>query len=419
MSGPRHGTRSTTGLAALIALAAVVPLLAQDGITPKTLYLVLRTGPNETETEIQSKLRRGIDHVGAIIDGDPRIRPVSGAFVEELEALADRAGAVAAGEEKDGISLRYLPSRDSAYEIKIPPTQVLRKLKVTYQKAGEKEYVPASPGEKGPLFLSVSGRYAFTPEPGDIPLKYEGEVSEFGKPDSNFQREWPKSDKFFVVTMKNFRGNKDALFRAIQDKDVVPNPFKLYDEKADLMFAFASLNSTVGRPGRSAINERNELLLSVETLPNESPKRAWVYLPLDEESAQKALEEYRKFNTLELPQEIRKSAVRFPFQAALGVQDTPKWHEVPMKFPPRPTEFERVVKLNGLRELGLKYPKMYMLVVWEFDSERPGSKPEAILVEDKAEKSGRVTVMKRELADWGQGVQDALKRTPEPVPEKK
>ena len=425
MSRLRSGVYPAAGAVALtLAVAALLhaqppvppPVRTPSGTTPaaaapqKTLYLVLRTGPAETEKQIIAKLEDGLRHVGAKTDGRPTIKPVSPSFVEELESLANRAMPTTAGQ---GV-VKLLPSRDTVYEIKIPETQVLRAFHVTYQKAGRKDYVPSAPGSKSPLVLTVPGRYAFKPEPNDVPLSYEGEVSELGKEDSTFKSNWPKEDKFFVVTMKNFQGDKQELFNAIQDKTIVANPFVLSDEKTDLIFAFASLNSSVGKAGRVAINDKNELIVSVETLPNEVPRRVWAYFPLDEAAAATALTKHQAFDPTDLPIEIRKNAVPADQPAAISAQSGPKWHEIPVKPGAEPVEFERLVKLNDLGPLATKYPKMYMLVVWEFDR----GNPRAILFEE--EKTGnRASVLKREMADWARGLQDAMQRSPDAAPRPK
>ncbi len=379
-----------------------------------TLYLVLRTGADETEKGIISRLKAGLEASGATTAGDPTIKAVSPAFVEEFEALADRAAAAPAPDQKEGISLRLLPSRETVYEVKVPPTQLLKKLKVTYQKAGVKEYEPAAPGTKSPLVLTVPGRYALTPEAGDVPSEYEGTMSELGEPDSTSKGAWPKSDKSFVVTMRNFTGDRQRLFLAIQNKKVIANPFKDVRLGNDLVFAFASLNSSIDDDVPATFDRDNNLLIRIKTLQNSDPKRVWVYLALDEKAVAGKMAEFAKADDgAALSALIRKNAVPIGQPAALGPADAPRWFELPpVILAPGidPAEFERKVKLTGVPALAAKYPRLWTLVVWEFDAGRP----EAILV--KGDKGNRVYVRDKEVAGWVDGVKEAVKRAEPPAP---
>lgn len=319
----------------------------------------------------------------------------------------DRAGppAVAADE---GVSIRLLPTREPIYEIKVAPTQVLKKLKVKYQKGGEKEYTPAAPGAaNAPLVLIVPGRYGFTPEPDDAPLSYDGEVAEIGKPAAAVKGDWPKGDKFFVVTMRNFRGDRRRLFEVMADPKQVANPLDNVQLGNDLLFAFASLNSSAADPGDDGLDSENNLTMTVETIPRRNPARVWVLFPLDEKGMREARDKYRKLASTDLPKEIRAAATVGAGQpASVAAGDAPKWYELPAE-PTAPgtdpRRFVRKVKVDDPQEFAGKYPQLWSLVVWEFDAGRP----EAIQV--KHPKDDRVYVLERERAGWQKVVQKAGK----------
>jgi hypothetical protein len=374
-----------------------------------TLYLVLRVGPDITEKDILKTLKQGLELSLSSSSGEPSIKAVSPAFFEEFQKLVDRAGPpVAAADE--GLSIRVLPARELIYEIKVQPTQVLKKLRVTYQRAGVKEYTPTAPDGKSPLILIVPGRYAFIPEADDAPLKYEGDVAELGKANlPAIAGEWPKGDKYFVVTMRNFSGNRKRLFEVITDKNKVANPLDHIQLESDLIFAFASLNSTAADPGDEGIDPEHNITITVETIPSRNPRRAWVYFPLEEKAAKEAAATFRKFDSVQITDEIRKNAVRFVDRkqvAVVGSKDEARWIELPAEFPnPDPKRFTRKVKIDDLPEFVDRYPHLWMLVVWEFDN----GKPEAIQVKHPVS-GDRVSVLELERSGW----QKATQKVPKP-----
>ena len=394
---------------ALLLLACAAAAVPQEK-KGATVYLVLRVGPKITEQEILGTLKKGLELSNSTIDGEPTISPVSPSFFEEFQKLEGRAAPVAAADDP----VRLLPTTETTYEIRVGPAQVLKKLKVKYTKGGEKEYVPAAPDAKSQLVLIVPGRYAFAPDKGDAPLTYEAEVAELGKANvPAVKGEWPKGgvDKYFVVTMRNFRGDRDVLFRVIQDPTKVANPLENIQLGNDLVFAFASLESSAPLPGIGGLSPNGEMTLSVETISNRYPKRVWVLFPLDGPGAQRELPTYAKLSSEELPKEIRKNAVVDVANNVAPVKagDGPKWIELSPETPKggdKPTRFSRKLQVDNVPAFMEKHPQLWYLVVWEFDN----GTPEAIQVThpDPKRDMAKVRVLEREHPGW----QDAVKNAP-------
>lgn len=400
---------------ALRLSAVMVAILASAAIAQSqpetTVFLILRTGPDETEKGILDSLKEGIRISGAQITGEPTIKTVSPAFLEEFESLVNRANNTPVVGVKEGASIGLLPSRDTVYEVKLEPTQILKQLSVKYKKAGDKVYLPAAPGKKSPLVLTVPGRYAFTPEPNDTPLSYTCDIVELGKDDSQMKGNWPKSDKSFIVTMRNFRGDRKLLFDTIQDGKKVANPLKNVRLGNDLLFAFASLNSDAAIRRRWKVGADSQLTMTIETLPERNPRRVWVYFPLNEKEMNETLKSYRKFEGAELSSEIRKKAAAV--DAKVGPTTAPAWFEL-LPPPPivdgvPPAEFVRKIKLENLPQLSQNFPRVWMLVVWEFDD---GGTKSAIKVKDP--KDEPVFVLEQELEDWKRDLLSIPAPTPSP-----
>ena len=261
MSGNLRVALVGAGLAAL-ALTAFELSRAQDPVVrplgrpgETTLFMMVRTGPHLTEDKLQRTLRRGLEKSDCTIDGEPSIRAISPAVFEEIESLTNKTALkVAAAPVIEGFGIRRLPVRDAIWEFHLKSaSQVLKKLTVNYKNSDgndvTKEYVPAAPQENGPLTLIVPGSYALRLEPKHDPVSYEAEVVELGEKPETVKNAWPKMDRFYVITMNNFVGNRDKLFRSLQNKDDVPNPLDSIRLGNDLVFVFANLEATGARPG--------------------------------------------------------------------------------------------------------------------------------------------------------------------------
>lgn len=435
----RH--RPAARVAAVVVVALCCTALAQ---TPRprvdtlpagpttsegALYLVLRTGPKENKESIENRLQLALNKISSEAGKPPpkaTIRPVSRSFVEEFEALANRR-IEQAPTARTGVAIEPLLTRETRYEIRLAPTQVLKKLRVKYQKADIKEYTPAA---KGQLELIASGRYAFTPEADDMPVSYEVDAAELDQDGtiktSTLKETWPISDKFFVVTIPGFDPNlRTQLEAAIKNADVVGVPFTDVKFAKDLVFAFASLNSAVGITGGDPIAD-GALTVSVPTISNLSPTRVWVYFPLDDKTAKETLGKFRTLGDAALSKAVRQAAVPAVQAAVLGSGDEPRWYELdPVRIPGeiKASKFERKIKLKDIPGLARSYSKATTLVVWEFDNGM-GTRfalPVPAPAGDRLAPGENVYVVEREIAGWSNGIVKAAEKElkPEPKPDDK
>jgi len=382
-----------------------------------TLYLVLEAGADVSENEILVNLRKGLKASAATTAGDPEIRSVSPLFVSELKSLSQSVTEQPEAVAKGTLGIRRLPSTvETAYELRVGEGQIIKKLRVTYKKGMPKEYTPASSGSAG-LVLIVPGRYAFYPdskEADDSPVSYEGDVSEFGKPDAAVKGEWVRGNKHFVVTMRDFRGNRDELFKAITDPKIVANPFESVTLGDNLEFAFASLRASRVGGEEGTLDPENNITITIPALNKRETARVWVQFPLTSEEMAKSRDELRKLTGPELSAHIRKSEpIRANLKAVVKHGDGSKWYELPAiptaAGTPTPG-FRRKLQLSDLDALAEKYPQAWRLVIWEFDD---GKDQEAILLDLK---DGRHPLQEQEMPGWKKSLEDALKRKPAAKP---
>ena len=371
------------------------------GPASTTLYLFLRTGAEEDEAEVLITLNRAVTKSGSRYAGKLKLNPVSPTFYEELLRLVDQAAPAApvvAGE----VSIRRILAQGAVYEIAVGPRQLLTKLSVVYKSGAKKEYVPAAPsaGEAKPgLVLIVPGKYAFTPEPGDVPVEHAAEVSEAGKPAETKSAKWPVPDKHYVVTMDKFEGNRELLFAKMSDKIAVGNAFAV-KRSDDLLFAFASLNASAENPDGDTVT-LDSVTLSAENLKSDNVRRAWAYFPLDAETMKEAVATFRdkKMNSEVLCQEIRKNAVKVGAEASVKADEaTPRWYELAL--PPNDPRgrFSRTIKADSVLDLAKKYGTVGKLIVWEFDD--GVSPPVALMTQHPDATVGKVLALDRLDAAW-------------------
>ena len=381
-----------------------------------TLYLMLRTGPDETEKKILDTITTGVKlTAGGETAAAPAIRSLSPGIYAELTALVNQAvEAPVAADDGNEVTLRPLPSRDARFEVKVAPTQVVKKFAVTYARAGAKEYTPAARSKKddSDFQFIIPGEYALRLLPDDVPQAYEATVGELGKPDAVVKGKWPVADKYFVVTVRGFRGNKADLFRVIQDGTKVANPLDRVQLGDDFLFAFANLNSSAGDPEEEETIVDSALTLAAKPIPKRSAARVWALFPLDEAAAKAELVKYAKFGGAELSAEIRKAN---PVRAGgavpvVGPATPAKWYELTPAGPTRDARLTRTIQLDDVPESGKKYPTMWSLRVWEFDAGT--GKPEAIQVVNPA--GDRVYVLDRENFAWRKAAKSAPKKAGPP-----
>jgi hypothetical protein len=400
------------GIFALIAGLLLAPVVVAQDKEPRplflsdaTLFLMIRVGPHLSEDEIVTTLKRGISKSGGAIVGEPYLRAVSPLVFEEFEALSNPVAPVVSPEKAgDGVGIRQLPTRELMWEFRLPkPEQVMKKLTVKYKKAGDKEFEPNDPRKGGPLTLIVPGMYALKMEANDLPVTYEATVAELGAKDQVLKGAWPVHDRFYVVALRQFTGNRNLLFRIIQDPNEVPNPLENVRLRSDLLFIFASMDSTAGRLRRSLI-DGNELIVRVEGPVNRRAHRVWMYFPATEAEAKKLHEEMTKIGKAEdVSAKVRAmGTVPFGNEQAIGADATGRWLEL------QDTEsrnvFQRRVPLRDYAKLHAKFPSAYRLLVWEFDD---GTNPPAAIRIDHPE-DGRTFVVVEEIKGWPAAIKEKV-----------
>lgn len=385
----------------------VKPILkigATSSLGDAALFMMVRTRPDLTEKEILGTLKRGLEKSGCTIDGEPILRPIRPTIYEEFESLINQtAGSVVAAADGPLVP-RLIPAREVLWEFRLKePSQLLKSLKVTYKTAGVKVYEPKDPrlDPQAALTLTALGRYALRPEANDEAIHYEATVSTLGKPDEVQADKWPEMDRYFVIIMRNFKGNRNLLFATVQDGNQVPNPLTQVRLAPDLMFVFANLGVDTPRAGTAI--DGNDLVTQVLGVRGRKVRRVWMLFPLSEENLAQVREQYSKFDSDQLAREIRKNRFAADAKVEVGPTSTPGWIELGDLG--NGEVFGRRIPLKDLDKLRQKYARVHRLLVWEFDDGRTA--PGAIAVQHP--NGGRVWFIDEEVREWPTELARSLK----------
>lgn len=382
----------------------VVGRLGRAGET--TLFMMVRCGPHLTPESLKGTLQDGIAAGRCTIDGAPLIRAVNPAVFDEIESLTSQAADATTGAPvKFTSGIRRMASRDLLWEFRLTsPSQILKQLNVKYKSTEGKEttktYTPAGPSDDGPLTLVAPGVYALKPE-ADTPVSYDAEVVSLGAPAQKLEGKWPTSDRHYVITLRNFKGDKDYLFHVLQDPSKVANPLDSVRLGSDLVFVFANLESS-GADEDDDVIAGNNLILGAPGPRSGQARRGFILFPLDEKAMKENLAKFRLIkDSSELITKVRESATFADAAVEIGPDTPVKWIELPRL----PTgRYRREVPLKDFPGLLQKYPEAYGIVVWEFENEAGVRRA----IQMKLPGGGQSMVREKEVRNWSNSLKERV-----------
>jgi hypothetical protein len=389
------------------------PVVAQ-GVAqeqPKeSLLLLVRCNPEVTPERIMETLKQATVQAQCEIS-EIRIQEVAGHVLDQIEGMIRGidprdVSVQVAGE----IHLARRPTVEAVWEFQLrsAPEEIIRQLEVGFAKkdVSEKEemkweaYSAVPPEELDPRkggIAAVSlrnGRYEFY-APGElgIPRKFRLHLVREDGSTRSIEGEFPLLDRYYMIHLGGFQGDRARLFTAVRDPELVANPFSDIQERMTVSVVFGNIQATTAVVGETI--DGLELVVSVPGVPNRSPARVWMLFPLDEErlaSEEAALKAMKDISSA-LPEEIRKRAVWVTdSQQPVVSLDGPRWYELA----PTGSGFEHRIKLvsdpKEFARLRERFPRVYRILVWEFERGRVRS---PILVD------GGRPYRSEELNSWG------------------
>jgi len=399
----------------LLLTGYTLPVHSQDSPEKRTLYILLQTPPDQTEEVILQTIQNGIQAAGLQIRGEPIIRTVSPAFMEEIQKLIQggRWQVQAADDAQDtsgkgstfasaegNVLIRSLSATQNVYEIQLPSSKyILKEMIVDYGNGKVKKYTVASPRDKQPAALDFRypGSYVFHPDGKEIPKKSTLQLIDPKSGEQSVSLDWPVQSKAYLIILPDFVGNINHLFAVVQDPNRVANPIQLQSLDQHL-FAIASVGLEAEE---SSLIRGNTLTVAVPDLKTRNVRHVWVYFPIKEEDVNKEIERWTKHSeikniSVDLPRLIQKELLPYGSTEVARIDkeriNQPKWWET------RRTgnQFTRQFTLVDIPELVERMPNMWMLVVWVFEDQQ--GKRELIFVKDRVGKT--VAMLPDEIITW-------------------
>jgi hypothetical protein len=371
----------------------------------------------------------------------PVIRMINETIFREFAAFADQEPAPAqafdpADARASKVRLQPIPSRDSLWEFDLNTAKgssgggerdllVAQELTIE-RKSGKKDtYKPVRLAEAKPnddFRMVVPGSYLLRLDQKDAPVRYEikaqGIVS---SKEETIREEWPESDQFFVITLRNFRGDRQRLFMAVQNKVAgirIANPLDDVRLDRDFLLTFASLGGKF--PATEPEFEPGKYVPAMPKVPGRDPNRAWILFPLTKEQVGSELAKLRDLDASSLPAAIRASgpslaAQEQELEITPGMR--PRWIELASTSDGQ--RFRRELTIKDYRGLQATLPEVWRLEVYELEA---NGKSRAIYVAHPERSKEGVIVAERPIRNWPGAIESGVKGEelvrPKPAPDR-
>jgi len=368
-------------IAVIILASSGTPQAQEKEDPPKVeeagniLFLMLRDRTSRDDGEIRELLEKGLKKSGCKADSKLEIRTISPSVFEELSRLTGKGNVVIPSPADDkGLEIQQLASPANTWEFRLPSRdQSLKKLTLTYKDNKKVEYTSTATEPQLKLTMTVPGRYAVLMQLEGTPVSYSAEISDL-KETLKIDRPWPQGDRYLTITLRNFVGKQEELFKALRDNEANP----LYIESLkNFTLAFGTLDSDF-RETPPATDGNNYVARSKAIQGRGNDQKVWIYFPLTKAEAIKAQEEFNEKGITGLPKAIREDKTRVgpTDETEVDASSKPRWFE--MGADPKNVTFTRQIPLKEWAKLREKYPTVWQLVVWEVAKD--GEEPEAIRV---------------------------------------
>ena len=156
-------------------------------------------------------------------------------------------------------------------------------------------------------------------------------------------------DQYFSLSVRDFEGDKDLLFKYLQDKKNFVDTIKIGADLSEYVVQMASMGIIRDGKDTPPLDDQNQWLVSISK--GEADK-AWILFPL---TKAQAVQEKTRFDNLETPQdayaEFDKRANKISLDSKAGntvdAKSKPMWFELSAS----KDRFKRSIQLVNLQEL--------------------------------------------------------------------
>jgi hypothetical protein len=369
-----------------------VPPSSPDDIkTAKTLFLVVRVGQLADGTTLTGKELERIFTNSLKETGFKHekigVRSLSPSVFNDLNRIMnDGSSNVWRTELDKGVVITQGMVDDrNLLLIRLPkPTMQVKSVDISTEPASVGGlFTNESKDEKRRVVRIASDAYAIPWELNTVINNMKINLLDEGKPLPEIKKDLKglANTQYYAVSIKNFDGNLNELYKYVQDESKQGNPIKIAEGIQEYTVQLAAMGQeSDDNPGR--INDRNIWESRLPRLSKGKPSRVWTLFPLTKEQAEAELKKYEEKDPEEIVKEIEKSGklMTADKMAAVGPATEPQWLEMT---PDNLGDFKRDIQLEGLDQLIEKYKDgFHRLKVYELEV-KDANRKEAIRVKGK------------------------------------
>lgn len=341
-----------------------------------TLILLVRVSERLKQQDILDTINEGLDYTqrrlppGCQCD-PPRIRPIPPVVFDAFNTSQETASVTKDKAEK--FEVRRVPELPSVWIVTHERGYDLKQLEVKVDRGKKKETLKfdtefRSVKGDAPLSLLTPNTYALKLPVGDIPLEYKASLVSVKDPKNTRELTWttfPGGDRFYMVVMRNFTGDREKLFNTIRrqagDMRLVANPVTEIEEARELSLVFASWGFKGVRDGD--VFQGNNYTCTINT-PIQVDK-VYIRFPLNEAEKKADLEKYNAMGSVELIKKIEEEMAAQKAEAdAISPKSGRRWFELAAVPDGGGRKFSRSFPLTDFPGLSKKYPTASFLEVY-------------------------------------------------------
>jgi hypothetical protein len=228
-------------------------------------------------------------------------------------------------------------------------------------------------------------------------------------PNKKGEKEWqvektpfPRTgDAYYLIVLKNFSGDRKTLFNVIRNAKLVANPVRSIQEAQEMSLVFAAWGMDQVGPGEY-FNGLN-YLPQINVPDTREAQRVYIRFPLSEKEYEAEAKKYQTLDSVNLIEEIKKEkVVGKDDKLTISPKSKPQWIELPEMPGTNNRRFSRNLPLEDVKGLQETFPKVYRLVVWEFNGQ-------AVLIQQMPEKRS-VPALREEVPEWPRGIAATVER---------
>ena len=363
----------------------------EDIKTAKTLFLVVRVGQLADGTTLTGKELERIFTNSLKETGFKHekigVRSLSPSVFNDLNRIMnDGSSNVWRTELDKGVVVTQGMVDDrNLLLIRLPkPTMQVKSLDIsTEPPTVGGQFTNDSKEEKRRVVRIASDAYAIPWELNTVINDIKINLMDEGKPLPEIKKDLKglANTQYYSVSIKNFDGNLNELYKYVQDENKQGNPIKIAEGIQEYTVQLAAMGQESDE-NIGGINDRNIWESRLPRLSRGKPSRVWSLFTLTKEQADAELKKYEGKDPEEIVKEIEKSGKLMTAEklATVGPATEPQWLEMT---PDNLGDFKRDIQLEGLDQLIEKYKDgFHRLKVYELEV-KDAHRKEAIRVKGK------------------------------------